>query len=227
MPVVIDCINRSAMPEPIFNSIVLACQKYIDNTFSREWDSPVTLVRSQLETVPADSWEFTLLDTSDQVGSAGYHERTALGQPTGKAFYKTELEHMLTPSVTISHELMEMLADPDINRTVLTQAGPGIRLWAYEVCDAVENEVYALSVDGLKMSNFVTRGWFIPGYKGQTDAGSATTQPFQIAPGGYIGVFDIQPNRPFRGWTIVQNALGHRHTFSPRREYRFNSEWPN
>ena len=54
-----------------------------------------------------------------------------------------------------SHELAEMLVDPGIN---LWCAGPKGRMYAYEVCDAVEEEEFL--VDGIPMCNFVYPAYF-------------------------------------------------------------------
>jgi hypothetical protein len=223
--VVIDCVNRSDMPDVQFEAIIAACQQQFNDSVSREWDCPVTLAMSKLETVPADSWEFLLFNNTDQAGAAGYHMRAPNGQPSGKAFYKTDLAHNLTPSVTIAHELIEMAIDPDINRVVLVSYRGGIRLFAQEGCDAIEHEQFSPYVSGIKLSAFVTRGWFIPGYTGQMDSANVLTNPFEIAPGGYIAYFDIMPGRPPSGWQILQQQ-GHRHSYSPRREARF-SEVPS
>ena len=54
-----------------------------------------------------------------------------------KCFAGTDLKYGYTWSLTASHELLEMLADPNINLTVLVQtADTAGTLDTYEVCDA-------------------------------------------------------------------------------------------
>lgn len=64
--------------------------------------------------------------------------------PLGKVFAGTDLKYGYTWSVTASHELLEMLADPNINLTVLLQNSETAgTLYAYEVCDAAKRMVMA------------------------------------------------------------------------------------
>lgn len=144
---------------------------------------------------PAGYWQLILLDNSDVGGALGYHDVTAEGLPQGKAFVGTDLKYGYTPSVTISHELLEMLADPDINQTIFMQStNTKGRLYAKEVCDAVEADNLGYEIDGILVSDFVTQQWFesfnhSPGT--HYSFMKRVTQPFQLAPGGYIGVFDV------------------------------------
>ena len=56
-----------------------------------------------------------MTDNPDQAGALGYHEITSQGTPLGKVFAKLDLQSGASWTVTLSHELLEMLADPWIN----------------------------------------------------------------------------------------------------------------
>jgi hypothetical protein len=85
----------------------------------------------------------------------GYHDRNHRGIPFGFVF--TELSKKLGENwtVTLSHEALETIGDPEVNLLV---AGPhpseerDVFHW-YEMCDAVQDETY--EIDGVEVSNFV------------------------------------------------------------------------
>ncbi|MBO0795452.1 MAG: hypothetical protein J2P36_31550, partial [Ktedonobacteraceae bacterium] len=98
-------------------------------------------------------------------------------------------------------ELLEMLADPDINLTVFVQSTQqNGTLYAYEVCDACEAESYGYSINGTPVSDFVYPTWFESFRQPNSarfDHSSAIHRPFELLPGGYIGVFKVEAGS---GW---------------------------
>ncbi|NRF65377.1 hypothetical protein HLB44_00115 [Aquincola sp. S2] len=136
-------------------------------------------------------------DKVDVPGALGYHDANARGIPYGFVF--TDLEQALNEAwtTTLSHEALELIADPLVNLLV---AGPHpsedrtVFHW-YEMSDAVQGEAY--TIDGVEVSNFVLPLYFTP----TTEVGSRndflgiardgeTLPSFGINPGGYIGFFD-------------------------------------
>jgi hypothetical protein len=104
-------------------------------------------------------------------------------------------------SVTASHELLEMLGDPNINLTVFVQndQSTGI-LYAYEVCDACESDNFAYQIGNVLVSDFVFPSWFEsfrPMGSTQFDQTKQIQNPLQLLAGGYIGVFDVNSGS---GW---------------------------
>lgn len=178
---------------------------------------------------PPRKWWLVLLDNSDQAGALGYHDLTPEGFPIGKVFAATDQKLGQLIPVTLSHEGLEMLADPYINLTV--QGADGKTFYAYENCDAVEADSLAIPVDvngvSVPMSNFVHPRWFdATAAEGvQFDQGNQLTAPFQLLPGGYIGVWT-----PEAGWQqhqMGQPAPGDRPRVGSRRERRRTprSQW--
>ena len=97
----------------------------------------------------------------DVEDALGYHEANAAGIPFGFVF--TELVKQLKEpwTVTVSHEALELIGDPEANLLV---AGPHpedpkkeVFHW-YEMCDAVQDETY--EIDGVAVSNFVLPLYF-------------------------------------------------------------------
>jgi len=175
----------------------------------RDW-LPVWGIDAQLFYTPVgsqpspDHWVIALLDNADQAGALGYHDVTPAGLPLGKAFVATTLADGGTVSVTVSHELLEMLGDPDINLTAERDDASGnpSKFYAYEVGDAVEADALGYEVvvpagwDGagakILVSDFVTPAWFESFNRiGPFSFKRNVTQPFELAPGGYIGFLDL------------------------------------
>jgi hypothetical protein len=107
-------------------------------------------------------------------------------------------------SVTLSHEAIEMVADPEANLLALgPHPDPAERrrvLHWYELCDAVEDLRY--EVDGVAVSDFLLPLWFTDDDErgGRNDfLGRAVDgrplRSFSAAPGGYLGFYDPRTGR--------------------------------
>jgi hypothetical protein len=140
-------------------------------------------------------------DDADQAGALGYHDLSPQGMPFGKIFVKTATQYGYSISVTASHELCEMMADPWVDGMVPmsdTQA------MAEEVCDSVEDDSLGYMKLGQLMSDFCTPFYFMP----QPPTGKPLSfrrnvqSPFQIANGGYANILDYQTGQ----WNQVANG---------------------
>jgi hypothetical protein len=185
--------------------VVDALQKQVNNEFRLAWgiDAKLTFVPNGIQP-PEGTWWLTMLDDSDQAGALGYHDVTTEGLPLGKVFAGTDLKFGSEWSVTASHELLEMLADPNINLTVLVQSSDTAgRLYAYEICDACEADANAYKIGNVLVSDFVYPSWF-EGFRAegstQFSQSDKIKAPFQLLAGGYIGVFDVNSGS---GWHQV------------------------
>ena len=164
---------------------------------------------------PADpsAWWLVLLDNSDMAGALGYHDVTPAGLPIGKVFVQDDLSAGSKVSVTVSHELLEMLGDPDINLMAYDpNANPLEVMYAHEMCDACEDDSLGYDValpngKAVAVSDFVFPSWFQPSMARvagtKFDFTGALRGPFQLAPGGYIGVFNVQTGQ----WSQVNARL--------------------
>lgn len=184
-------------------AVVPALQTQVHNHFAPAWgiDADLTFVANG-DRPPAGAWWLAVLDDSDQAGALGYHDLTNEGLPLGKVFAGTDKQLGYQWSVTASHELLEILADPDVDLSVFVQADASSgALYAYEVCDACEDDQFGYQIDGVLVSDFVYPAWFEtfrqPGST-QFDQGQLIRQPLQLLQGGYIGVFDVTAGT---GWT--------------------------
>jgi hypothetical protein len=150
----IACMNKATVDLGVdFAKLIAALQKCYDQFFLPIWGYPVKL---KITNRPAkNNWQFVFLDDADTAGALGYHDLTANYQPISKIFVKTTLADGQKVSTTACHELFEMAIDPGAQ---LWADGPGGKLYAYEMCDAVEEEEFL--VDGIAMSDFVYPAFF-------------------------------------------------------------------
>ena len=137
-------------------------------------------------------------DKTDVPGALGYHDRNFAGIPFGFIFLDLIEKLHESWTVTLSHEALEAIADPEVN--LLVQGPhPGdpsrdVFHW-YEMCDAVQAESY--KIDGIEVSNFVLPLYFTGGEEtsGRNDFlgrlhNGQTLRSFRVNPGGYVGFYD-------------------------------------
>jgi hypothetical protein len=204
-----------------------ALQTQVHQDFAPAWGVDADLVAvPKGSKPPPGAWWLVILDNSDVAGALGYHDLTGEGLPLGKVFAGTDRKNGLQWTVTASHELLEMLADPDINLAAyVDQPGGGIRLYAYEVCDACEADDLGYRVGGTLVSDFVYPAWFESFRKAggtQFDQQGRIEEPFQLLPGGYISIYDCPSGH---GWTqLTGDRKARRYSMRPpvgsRRERR-------
>ena len=143
---------------------------------------------------PAGAWWVVIFDTSDEPDALGYHDVTNEGLPLGKIFAKSDLDNKSSWTVTTSHEILEMLGDPDINLTVFVQKeGGGARLISYEVCDPCEADSDGYKIGKTLVSDFVFPSWFEQFRKAGTqfDYRNLIKSPLELRPEGYMAFNDI------------------------------------
>ncbi len=141
-----------------------------------------------------------LWNETDVEDALGYHDRNNRGIPYGFVF--TELSRKIGENwtVTLSHEALELIGDPEVNLLVQgphpSNAKQQVFHW-YEMCDAVQEETY--QIDGVEVSNFVLPLYFTGGEElgGRNDfLGRAyngrTLRSFGVNLGGYVGFFNPQ-----------------------------------
>jgi len=202
----IAVINASTvLTDALVKAAVPALQTQVHRDFAPAWgvDADLSFVPKG-ESPDPGAWWLVILDTSDAAGALGYHDLTNEGLPLGKVFAKSDIDLGYAWTVTASHELLEMLGDPDINLTAFVEYTDksGI-LYAYEVCDACEADDLGYKIDSILVSDFVFPSWFESfRKKGSTqfDFGNKIQSPFELLPGGYIGSYDVASGS---GWHQV------------------------
>jgi len=214
----VSVLNRSTLiQDSEIQAVMEALQSQVTNDFAPVWgvDAQLSFV-PQGEAPKPNTWWLVILDTSDQAGALGYHDLTQDGLPLGKVFVQSNLDAGTSWTVTASHELLEMLVDPDINLTVFVQpSATAGTLYAYEVCDACEADGYGYTIGKTLVSDFVYPAWFESFRTPNSvkfDRQGKISQPFQLLPGGYIGVFDVSYST---GWHQL-TPQGEEHAYNAR-----------
>jgi hypothetical protein len=189
-------INESTvLQDNAVEAILPALQKQVSRDLAPAWGVDADLIfipRGQQP--PSGTWWLVVLDSPDQAGMMGYHDLSNGGLPLGKVFAKADIERKLKWTVTVSHELLEMLVDPAINLAVFQQPGTtGGKLYSCEICDPCEADQYGYEIDGVTVADFVYPAWFQPFRPpgSRFDHLNKIQKPFEVLPGGYIGVCEL------------------------------------
>lgn len=202
----IDIINESTVVTDVqVRAAVAALQIQLDRDFAPSWFYSANLFFVPKGGAAAPGhWWLAILDNTDQAGALGYHDLTPAGLPLGKVFAKTDQQYHLNWTVTTSHELLEMMVDPYVNDVIFAQTtNTAGRIYAKEVCDAVEADSLGYSINGITVSDFVLPTWFDDWRTANSTKFSFMNHvhaPFQLASGGYIGYFDVKTGS---GWKQI------------------------
>lgn len=214
----VSLVNHSTLfPDANLPALANALQIQVLRDFFPVWGTDARIFYTPTGKNPtASHWTVALLDDADQAGALGYHDVTPTGLPLGKAFVRTTQADGGQISVTVSHELLEMLADPEINLSAEADLANDTRFYAYEVADAVEADAdgYEIEIPAgwngagqkIAVSDFVTPEWFMPSnVAGPFDFMKHLLAPLQLRPGGYISFLDL--NNLSQGWQQVTGRM--------------------
>lgn len=195
-------------------------QEQVSGNFAPHWkiDAEVKFA----EKPHRDSWWLVILNTTDQRDWLGYH-LTDSGLPLAKVFAKSVKDADSAWTVSVSHELLEMLADPYCNRMVCDPSfdpqhlpRPGDKqavFYALEVCDpcSADENGYKIASDSYTVSDFVLPSWFESETDRQqfVDYNRKIQGPFNLATGGYCGVYSMDRHAEFSedGWQLKQRRI--------------------
>lgn len=197
-------INKSTVvKDDVTKSVMEAMQIQVSRDFAPVWgiDTALTFY-SKNDIIQGPIWQLVILDNTDQAGYLGYHDSTENeGLPLGKIFAQADFSAGTQWSVTASHELLEMLADPDLNQLATKQQDDGSNLYYQkEVCDMCNADEYGYTINGILVSDFVFPSWFEQFHPQGTqyDYNQKVTKmsaPFQVLKNCQISVNDGT------GWT--------------------------
>jgi hypothetical protein len=182
-----------------------ALQPQVSNDFFPAWniDAQVTFAEKPLP----GSWWLAVLNKTDQSNWFGYH-LTEDGLPFGKVFAQTIDRRGCDWMVSVSHELLEMLADPYINRMVCDCSFDPTKLptpgektagfYALEVCDPCASDDDGYPIGRYKVSDFVLPSWYQKESARPFDKNNKILQPFGVSKGGYVGRYSNED-----GWQLI------------------------
>jgi hypothetical protein len=211
---IISVINHTAgeLSDEDVHAAIRAITRQVLEDFQPYWSLGATLRlegKSQVKPDPEKLADMRgdavvyLWSGSDVDDALGYHEANHGGIPYGFVFTRLSKEIGEPWSVTLSHEALELIGDPEVNLLVQgphpTHPNRLVFHW-FEMCDAVQAETYA--IDGIKVSNFLLPLYFTASderggrndFLGRVHRG-ATLRSFGINPGGYIGFFNPETGK--------------------------------
>lgn len=206
-------VNRSSRPDSEISNPIPAFQAQVHEDFAPIWGVDAIIdFCGRNEKLSVDDWPLVVYDHTDVAGAGGYHVDQK-GRVSGKVFWLDALKYGVSPTVSLTHEGLEMLADPT-TRTLINLVGRYAGLQCLrEVCDAVEDDALGYSRPGadgkpVRLSDFV-----VPAYFGEPNHGSwGAAMDFRshlpagaLAPaltkGGYLGIYNPTTKR----WSQVSD----------------------
>lgn len=156
------------------SGVVSAISQQVSRDFKPLWGIDATIVPTRLDITTS---QVNIDDSTDAIiyvgdssqdpttgvsGAYGYHSENYAHLPYGFVYLDVCQQYGETWSCTLSHETLELLADPT---AVLTVAGPAPSgaegqtvYYDLEVCDPTQGDTY--NVSGIVVSNFVTKYYF-------------------------------------------------------------------
>lgn len=198
----IGLFNRSTkLPDADVRGVVPALEEQLNKHFAPRWGGEGRVqFFDRDEPMPQSAWPLGIFDHARQAGFEGYHDTSKHGRPQGKVFI-AEIEHWVTWwTLALSHELLELRANPKLNRVFWQEPGRlryRASAWLAEPCDPGQDKRFAYRVQGVWVSHFVFPSWYEPDALGQLDLTGMCQHPFDLLPGGYAQVFDVGSAR---GW---------------------------
>jgi hypothetical protein len=193
----------STIGDQRMSQVVRAIALQVDQHFGPEWKvsaklstrrvnlsdthAPIDLAKDAIIYVGDSS-----LDTTAGVESmTGYHYDNEGGVPYGFVYLDVAQKYGEEWSVTLSHEVLELLADPTAAMSVAGNGGYANAGWNYalEVCDPTQGDTYDLQ--GVRVSNFVLRSFFgLPGGSSRLNYLNLEQQPLVPRERGYLQYTD-------------------------------------
>lgn len=174
---------------------IIPLQAQVDRDFLPAWGNKATAVSISFAPMseiphldPTKCWPIFLNKHSNDPGALGWHDDQT-GRIFSRVFVGDCMRYGLDWGVTLSHELLEMILDPDVSRVWKMPDG---RLAALEACDAVEADALAYSsTTGIRVSNFVLPAYFSTGPGPYDFRGDLHAPCPALTPGGYMSIRNL------------------------------------
>lgn len=193
-----------------------AWERAANGYFSKVWRSEKVDIKllAPGQNAPKGSFVARIVKNGPVQGALAYHT-VYRGVPSIVVYAGVGRFYGYSNSVSFTHELFEVLADPNISTINLGWPDPTIYVgqkahhivgignfaWINEVCDPVE--AYEYTDHGVQISDWVTPNWFNDQVKGPIDYLGVLKHPQQVARGGYAQFFYLG------GWFAVTNFRKH------------------
>jgi hypothetical protein len=207
--------------DPTFSGVLAAIGLQVSRDFQPEWHIGASLTGEKLDlkkapiNTPVDAVIYVGDASQDPTtgvqGALGYHSVNHRHKPYGFIYLDICKRYGESWSCTLSHEVLELLGDPNATMTVTGPKPPGARTtrpsvyYDLEVCDPTQGDSYA--INGVTVSNFVTRAYFgMPGgASGATNFLKLDLASFGVRPGGYFQYEDEHGAHQIDGQKVTED----------------------
>ncbi len=189
--------------------VAAALQIQVTRDFAPLWHVDATVSAFAFDDVPVGYWPIIVQDVIEECGSAGVHRTEDDEAPY------ILVRHGPSWSLTASHELLELLADPTGARRVRGEApgrpqgvsqamsqgmhqgmhqggmNRGPVQYLLEVCAPCEDIATAYAIDGIVVSDFCTPAYFASCEQSAArySFSGSIRKPLQVLPNGYLTWF--------------------------------------
>jgi hypothetical protein len=206
----VSVLNRSTCvdDDEIADFVSTSLQPQVSEHFFHSWNVDAELRFAKKP--QAGAWWLVILDDTDQKEWSGYH-LTHQNLPLAKVFARTIQKEHGKWTVSASHELLEMLADPTINRMISTktfnpaklpkEGSESAHFYALEICDPVDPDAFGYKIGKHTVSDFVLPSWYDSRGTAPFDYNQQPLKPFGLLKGGYCGVYSYH-----HGWRMVTDG---------------------
>jgi hypothetical protein len=197
LPIIIALVDdTNNISDGEMSKVAGALQEQIMADFRETWRSTPRASVVVTDTPGAAQWAVHIQNQLDDPGALGYHSNTDTNQPVAFVEYDRDWP------VTVSHEVLEMIADPFGNRLHSARLPYGLESlynefglptdkhhvhYLLEVCDPCERTTY--NVGGVDLSDFLTPNWyrtFAPANGAASSHAGGCVSEREVAEGGYV-----------------------------------------
>ncbi len=192
-------ISQSTLSFSDLTQVSAAVSKQVARDFGPIWGVNATVDPFvSLKDVPSGYWPVIVKENIGEPSAAGFHT-----DKNGNPFALVQFS--ASWSLTVSHETLEMLADPFGNRVVASVSPRDNKSRVeilVEVCDPSEDDSFSYTINGVAVSDFYTPHYFDP----VASAGvaysftNAIKKPRQVLKGGYLSYHDLTTDH----WMQIQ-----------------------
>ena len=213
----ISVINESTVVEVAtdLSAVCRAIDFQVKEHFAPSW-----LIKKPPSITTMKEGNSKVLLVDDHAALSAYHD--VYDEFLTVVFVKESIDAGYSWTVTLSHEILEAIFDPNCDKSVKF----GARIYALEVCAPVQGDDESYEINGIKVSDFITPEWFTAGLAPNVhrDFTGCLFEPRTALTGSYYMVADYR-NGTFRRDPALSSV---RPGTSGRSGYRINGDrnWP-
>ncbi len=190
LPTVIIRNHSQLVTDRQVREYAFAIEQQVRRDFWPEWKIQAHVhALNGKEWAPVVDFFVVLIDGSGQEEYEAFHDVSKAGLPYEVVDVRATLDAGDKVSAALSHDVLEMISNPDANLWVEHPDGEYF-VWR-ELCDPVQGQNYSIDIgapEPIEVSNFVYRQYFGAAGDGKKfDHMGLLSAPFEISQDGYLG----------------------------------------